>query len=274
MGIVAAWPRHAVRGPVEAPTGFVAGVPPPLSRREAALAMLTVATEALLLGGVAVGYVHAVEAAATGCALLLIGGWVTGRLPRAALADVLVRTAGVAGGLFALFVGATTFTLLLRALGTDRWLVHAFAAMDPGHTLALALGVLVACALVLDAFELIFVVVPLLLPPVLLQVGDAAWVGVLVLLALQLGFIVPPLGYAVMMSSAAETSPPRLRALASALWPTQAVILAVLALLVALPRLVHLADPSSSAPAASAAPDADEAEIERRMREMSAPRAP
>jgi TRAP-type C4-dicarboxylate transport system permease large subunit len=90
----------------------------------------------------------------------------------------------------------------------------------------------------------------------------------LVLLALQLGFLLPPLGYAVMMSSARESPPPRAGALARALAPAIAVIVAVFALSAWQPRIAHFFD----APAAAAAPALDEAEVERRLREMSGSR--
>ena len=55
--------------------------------------------------------------------------------------------------------------------------------------MAAALAVLLLCGLVLDAYELIFVVVPILMPPVLTRVDDALWVAVLSLLALQMSFL-------------------------------------------------------------------------------------
>jgi TRAP-type mannitol/chloroaromatic compound transport system permease large subunit len=122
--------------------------------------------------------------------------------------------------------------------------------------------------LLLDAFELIFVVVPIVLPPALVHNADAAWVGALVLLALQLGFLLPPLGYAVMMSSARESPPPGAGALARALARAIAVIVAAFALTAWQPRIAHFFD----APATVSAPALDEAEVERRMREMSGSR--
>jgi TRAP-type mannitol/chloroaromatic compound transport system permease large subunit len=53
---------------------------------------------------------------------------------------------------------------------------------------------------VLDAFEMIFVIVPVVAPLMILRLGDAQQVAVLLLLVLQLRFLVPPLGYAVMMA--------------------------------------------------------------------------
>ena len=69
-----------------------------------------------------------------------------------------------------------------------------------GRCSAAVLAGMVACSFVLDAFEMIFLVVPLVMPPLLTVVPDPAWVATLTLLVLQMGFLLPPLGYAVVMS--------------------------------------------------------------------------
>ena len=68
------------------------------------------------------------------------------------------------------------------------------------------------CAFVLDAFEIVFVIIPIIIPPLLIRVADARWVSVLVLLALQSSFLLPPFGYALMMvrGSAKDPAPFRL----------------------------------------------------------------
>ncbi|TMH09183.1 MAG: TRAP transporter large permease subunit [Betaproteobacteria bacterium] len=257
LSLIAAW--QARRAPPAEPT--------PLGRSEAAIATLTVAVIGALLGGVAAGWFYAVEAAACGGVLLLVGGVVSGRLGFGPLNGALRDALDITGSLCALFVSATTFTLLLRSLGTDVLVTAAFARLPggPAATVAAALAVLLLCGLVLDAYELIFVVVPILMPPVLTRVDDALWVAVLSLLALQMSFLLPPLGYAVMMSGARIVPHPTLRQLVRALTPYLLGLAAVLALVLAQPRLVHLLD----APAAAARPLRPD-EVERVMR--AAPR--
>jgi TRAP-type mannitol/chloroaromatic compound transport system permease large subunit len=96
---------------------------------------------------------------------------------------------------------------------------------------------------VLDAFEIVFVIVPIVMPPVLTQAPDAIWISVLALLALQASFLVPPAGYAVMMARSAMRQKTAVRPLMRALAPYLAAQLVVLALIVALPGLAHLAQP-------------------------------
>jgi tripartite ATP-independent transporter DctM subunit len=207
-----------------------------------AVSALTVAFIVILLGGVAAGRFYAVEAAAMGAVTLLAGGLLSGRLDKAALATVLTETLTVTGALFALLLAATTFTLVVRALGTDRLLAALIGAIPGGElgvTLAV-LGTIAASAFVLDAFEIIFVIVPIVMPALLTRVPDAVWVAVLTTLTLQASFLLPPLGYAVMMTRGlmAEGLPTRL--LVRALAPYLLAQAAVLALTAAYPGLTHL----------------------------------
>ena len=252
--LIVAWllgRRTPARGPAEHPT---AG-----EWVTAAVAGVFVIS---LLAGVAAGYFYAVEAAAMGGTALLLFGWATGGLRAGAFSHVLRDTMAVTGALFALFVAATTFTLVFRAFGTDR-LLDVWVKQVPGGATGAAIAVLIVFALaafVLDAFEIVFVIVPIVMPPILTQAPDAIWISVLALLALQASFLVPPSGYAVMMARSSLAQKTAIRPLAKALAPYLAAQLVVLALVVALPRLAHLAQPKGfDAPPVTTKIDDDEA---------------
>ena len=88
------------------------------------------------------------------------------------------------------------------------------------------------------------VIEPLVMPPLLTRVDDPVWVAVLALLALQSSFLLPPLGYAVMMARTLSPVRVDLHALVKALLPFLAAQLVVLGLTVAFPLLAHLALPA------------------------------
>ena len=227
---------------------------------------LTAAIAALfvvcLLAGVAAGYFYAVEAAAMGGTALLLFGWASGGLRAGVFGHVLRDTMAVSGALFALFVAATTFTLVFRTFGTDH-LLDAWVKLVPGGATGAAITVLVVFALsafVLDAFEIVFVIVPIVMPPVLTRAPDAIWVSVLALLALQASFLIPPTGYAVMMARSQMRQKTALAPLVRSLAPFIAAQLTVLALVVAVPKLAHLAQPKGhDAPSINTKIDDDEA---------------
>lgn len=215
-----------------------------------------------LLAGVAIGWFYAVEAAAMGGVALFAVAVLRRQLPWRLMRLVLADTMALSGALFALLVAATSFSLVLRGFGTDRLIADALQSLSTRPTLLLlaVLGGIALCSFVLDAFEMIFLVIPLVMPPVLMAVSDPAWVAALVLLVLQLGFLLPPVGYALVMSRSMLAEPVGTRALARALWPQWVLQVLLITLVLAWPpitRVFHTSDPTVSGPS--------EAEMNRRM---------
>jgi TRAP-type mannitol/chloroaromatic compound transport system permease large subunit len=173
--------------------------------------------------------------------------------------------------LFALLVGATTFSLVFRVFGTDRWLVDQMLASpwSPMQTAGLVLLLVALCAWVLDAFEMIFVVIPIVAPLLIVELGDAQQAAVLLLLVLQLSFLLPPMGYAVLMARS-RSGLPRVptTALMRALAPFLLAQLLVAATVFAWPRAVHLLDEAAVAAVPGAAKPSDE-DIVRQMEDMA-----
>jgi tripartite ATP-independent transporter DctM subunit len=263
---------------IAAITAGLRAPPAPANARERAsplaiaLAVAAVLFVAAILSGVALGYFYAVEGAALGASVLFIGGLVSRRLSGATLKAVLADTLTTSGMLFALLVAATTFTLVFRALGTDRLLADAIAALPGGSTVAtlVVLATIGVAAFALDAFEIIFVLVPVLIPPLLVRVADATWVAVLTLLALQASFLLPPLGYALIMTRTLQKERVPLARLVRALAPFLIAQLAVLAAVVAFPALTHVAQRPGDMQRTIEKPLSDD-EAARRLREMVAP---
>ena len=232
--------------------------------------LITASTIVLLLAGVFTGRLYAVEAAATGAVLMLLFSFATRALNFAAWREVCMQALSLSGALFALLVGATTFSLVFRLFGTDRllnsWLLG--SSLTPIMGAAIVLVLVGLCAWVLDAFEMIFVIIPLVAPVLIVHLGDAQQAAVLLLLMLQLSFLVPPMGYAVMMARGrfpALTT----RQLLYELWPMLLAQIVITTAVFAFPQTVHWLD---AAPTTNSnlEPMTD-AEVERQMREMSAP---
>jgi tripartite ATP-independent transporter DctM subunit len=203
-----------------------------------------------LLAGVALGYFYAVEGAAAGGMALVVFGLASRTLTWQIMRDVLRDTMALSGALFALLVAATMFTLVVRIFGTDRWVADVITGLggaNGGQALTVAVGMLVlaASALVLDAFEIIFVVIPIVMPPLLMRVPDAVWMSVIALLMLQASFLLPPLGYAVLLIRSEMKVPLPTRRLTFALAPYVAAQLVVLALVLAFPQITRIFDTES-----------------------------
>jgi TRAP-type mannitol/chloroaromatic compound transport system permease large subunit len=99
--------------------------------------------------------------------------------------------------IFLILIGATMFSLVFRALGGDR-LVHASLTNLPGGAGGAVLATMLAVFLlgfVMDAFEIVFVVVPIVAPALLAMPGvDPVWLGIMLAVNLQTSYMHPPLG--------------------------------------------------------------------------------
>jgi tripartite ATP-independent transporter DctM subunit len=239
---------------------------------EAITAAVALVALVVLLGGVATGYFYAVEAAAMGATSLLLIGFLSGQLPGGVLRQVLADAMATTGALFALLIAATTLTLVLRLLGTDQ-LVGGWIVALPGSEIAVVAVVLALiglCAFVLDAFEIIFVIVPIVIPPLLVRVADARWVASLVLLTLQTSFLLPPFGYALMMIRGTLKEAVPTGALVRALVPFLVAQWTVLGLVLFAPQLTHLGEKAGEASRAPERPLSKE-DLDRRIEELLPP---
>ena len=241
----------------------------PLTVAQGWIAAIALGFLLVLLGGVALGYFYAVEAAAMGAFALLVAGLFSGRLPKTVLNELLRDAIASTGALFSLLLAATTFTMVLRLLGTADLAGQMVSSIPGGDVAAVAvvLGLIALSAFVLDAFEIIFVIVPIVIPPLLIRVADARWVAVLVLLTLQSSFLLPPFGYALMMVRGVLREQVSFRAFLRALAPFLAVQWLLLLLVLLFPQLTHpgkLPDDSSRLPPAALSDE----EFNRRLNEM------
>jgi TRAP-type mannitol/chloroaromatic compound transport system permease large subunit len=119
-----------------------------VSNGQSITGLITASTIVLLLAGVFTGRLYAVEAAATGAVLMLLFSFATRALNFAAWREVCMQALSLSGALFALLVGATTFSLVFRLFGTDRllnsWLLG--STLTPIMSAAIVLVLVGLCA--------------------------------------------------------------------------------------------------------------------------------
>jgi tripartite ATP-independent transporter DctM subunit len=116
---------------------------------------------------------------------------------RGVLRPVVEKTTQITAMIFLILIGATAFSLVFRALGGDAMVNRALIDL-PGGSAGAMLVVMLAMFLlgfVMDAFEIIFVVVPIVAPALLLMPGiDPVWLGIMMAVNLQTSYMHPPLG--------------------------------------------------------------------------------
>ena len=149
-----------------------------------------------VLGSILFGIATPTEAASVGAvgAMLLAARQapLTGLLR-----PVVDKTAQITSMIFLILIGATLFSLVFRALGGDDLVQRALTNLPGGVNGALLAVMLTIFLLgfVMDAFEIVFVVVPIVAPALLKMPGvDPVWLGIMMALNLQTSYMHPPLG--------------------------------------------------------------------------------
>ncbi|MEM7767108.1 MAG: TRAP transporter large permease subunit [Pseudomonadota bacterium] len=143
----------------------------------------------------------AMTLAATLCAVffasLVVGLYALQRAGQ--LKPALTGTASITSMVFLILIGASLFSLVFRGFGGDDIVADILAATPGGAWGALVITMLVMFVLgfFLDFIEIVFVVVPLVAPPLIIMGFDPVWLAILMALNLQTSFLTPPFGFAL-----------------------------------------------------------------------------
>jgi tripartite ATP-independent transporter DctM subunit len=170
-----------------------------LLRRLAQVLVAPILLILAVLGSILGGVATPTEAASIGAVgAILLAAW---KLPVSSWGGVMAptvhKTAQITSMIFVILIGATLFSLVFRGLGGDD-MVHRALSDLPGGVAGAIQMVMIAMFLlgfVMDAFEIIFVVVPIVAPALLKMPGvDPVWLGIMMAVNLQTSYMHPPLG--------------------------------------------------------------------------------
>lgn len=152
-----------------------------------------------VLGSIIGGLATPTEAASVGAIGALLLAAINRKLDIDCLRYVMRNTVRVTCMVFAIFIGASLFSLVFRGFGGDE-VVHNFLTQLPGGVFGAVLCVMLlmfVLGFVLDFIEITFVVVPIV-GPILLAMGvDPVWLGIMIAINLQTSFLTPPFGFAL-----------------------------------------------------------------------------
>ncbi|NJB85297.1 tripartite ATP-independent transporter DctM subunit [Lewinella marina] len=152
-----------------------------------------------VLGSILVGLASPTEAAGVGAAGAVLLTWSQGRLDWPVTRAVCRDTSHLTSMVFMILLGATTFSLVFRELGGDRFLVSLIERSDlPEYQfLALVMVVVFVAGFFIDFIEIVFIIVPVVTPVFVAYGTDLIWLGILLGINLQTSFLSPPFGFAL-----------------------------------------------------------------------------
>ena len=164
----------------------------------------------LVLGSIFMGVATVTEASGVGALGATVIAILYKRFNLKILKEVVVNTMNTAAYIFAIFVGATIFALILRECGGDQLIESALMGTGFGpHGLIIFVLVMVFfLGFFLDWIEISLIILPLLAPVIAgldLQINgfgivdypNLTWFALLVAVTLQTSFLTPPVGFAL-----------------------------------------------------------------------------
>jgi tripartite ATP-independent transporter DctM subunit len=193
----------------------------------------------LMLASILSGRLYTVEAAAIGAIAITIYTMLRRELTWRRLGETVREVMRLSAVVFTLMMGAMTFTLVFRIMGGDAWVTSLLASVPGGLqgatilVLALSLGL----CLLLDALEILLVVVPLTMPTLLGLGGDPVWLAVMFAITIQTGFMMPPSGFAICFLRSVAPAEVKTHEIYLGVVPLLAIQVAIVALLWTFPAI-------------------------------------
>ena len=152
-----------------------------------------------VLGSIFMGLATPTEAAGVGAGGALLLAILKKQMSRTVMREVLQETTRTTAYIFAVLLGATAFSLVLRGLGGDELIEGALLSL-PFEPTGIIIAILFATFLLgffLDWIELTLIVLPLVAPVVANLGFDPVWFTILFAVCLQTSFLTPPVGFAI-----------------------------------------------------------------------------
>ncbi|MFN3936364.1 MAG: TRAP transporter large permease [Gemmobacter sp.] len=150
----------------------------------------------LVLGGLYGGFFTPTEAAAVGAIGTFAIALVRGGMGWPNFREAMIDSATTSGMIFLIIIGSTLYGTFLAVTGIAGALRGFVGGLDasPMAVLVVILLIYVVLGFVMDALGMLLLTLPVLYP-IVIQVGiDPILFGVLVVMAVELGLITPPLG--------------------------------------------------------------------------------
>ena len=163
-----------------------------------------------VLGSIFAGIATVTEASGIGALGSIILAIIFKRFNWSVLKEVTINTFNTSAYIFAIFVGATVFALVLRELGGDELIESTLTGLPfgPYGIIAFILLVVFLLGFFLDWIEISLIILPLLGPVVsglgldinghgVVDNPELVWFALLVAVTLQTSFLTPPVGFAL-----------------------------------------------------------------------------
>jgi len=155
---------------------------------------------ALVVASMAAGWATPTESAAIGAFATFVLALAYRAVTRTNLLASLKGTMSISGMILFIIVGATTFSQILSFSGASNGLVSAITGqgLSPAAIVAAMMLVLILLGVFVDQVSMMLITLPIFMPIVQQLAIDQVWFGVMFLICMQLGLLLPPHGLLLM----------------------------------------------------------------------------
>jgi tripartite ATP-independent transporter DctM subunit len=154
----------------------------------------------VVVGALAAGWATPTECAALGAFATLVLALCYRVLTAKALLAALKGTAGISGMILFIILGATTFAQILSFSGASNGLVQFITGQGLSTSMIVAgmMLLLIFLGIFVDQVSMMMITLPIFMPIVQTLGIDPIWFGVMFLICMQLGLLLPPHGLLLM----------------------------------------------------------------------------
>jgi tripartite ATP-independent transporter DctM subunit len=151
---------------------------------------------AVSMGGLYAGVFTPTESGAAGAFLALFYGTVTGRLDRRKFAEAVSETIKTSSVIFLLMIAGQMFGFFLAVSRFPMWLGSAISELHlaPPLVTVVIIAVYFVLGAIMDEIAILVIMTPMIYPVVIGLGYDGVWFGVLTIMMLLTGMLMPPVG--------------------------------------------------------------------------------
>ena len=194
---------------------------------------------AIVVASMSAGWATPTESAAIGAFATMVLALLYRSLSIKNLMQALRGTTAISGMILFIIVGATTFSQVLSFSGASNGLVELIAGMglSPMAVIAAMMVLLVFLGLFVEQVSMMLITLPIYMPLVQKYGVDPVWFGVMFLICMQLGLLLPPHGLLLMTMKGVAPPTVRMGHIFQAVVPYIVMSLLLLALVFLVPAV-------------------------------------
>jgi tripartite ATP-independent transporter DctM subunit len=154
----------------------------------------------VVVGALVAGWATPTECAAVGAFATLVFALLYRALTWQAITQALRGTASISAMILFIILGATTFAQILSFSGASSGLVQAITGqgLSPSAIIVAMMLMLIFLGVFVDQVSMMMITLPIFMPVVQSLQIDLVWFGVMYLICMQLGLLLPPHGLLLM----------------------------------------------------------------------------